>query len=130
MNRDASSLRDISNHGIAWHGLTALGIAHHQSVNTLDLDTPSQPDSVDDAAEDGRLGLLHLIRWNLGVERPDHLSDRHIPASHRNLKTPSIGQGEDVGRAIQTVIIGGFEPAPPHLTSQNFLAQSKADGLL
>jgi hypothetical protein len=43
MNRDASPLRDVADHGVAGHRLAALGVADHQPVHALNADAPPEP---------------------------------------------------------------------------------------
>src|SRR5437764_727337 len=70
--------------GVARHRLAALGVAHHQPVDPLDLDATAEPQALDDAAERGGPRGLQVVRGQLGKERPHHLAQRQIaPAQSR-----------------------------------------------
>ena len=103
MDRDAPTLRHVAHDRIAGHRLAALRVADHQSVDALDLDAAAEPDSIDDAAEDGRLGLLDLVAGEVGIERADHLPDGDVAPAHRDLESPAVGERERHGRAREPV---------------------------
>ena len=107
VDRDAPALRHVADHRIARHRLAALGVAHHQPVDALDLDAPAQPDPVDDAAEDRRLGLLDLVAGEVGIERADHLADGDVAPAHRDLEAPAVGEGQRHRRARRAASSSG-----------------------
>src|SRR5690606_19112913 len=67
VDRDPAAARDVADHGITRYWLTALRIADHRVVHTLDADAAvALPDLADEALESrrrlGRHGLLARIQ--------------------------------------------------------------------
>src|SRR6185503_17496351 len=82
VNAHTTAACHIPDHGIARHRLTALRVAHHQSVDALNANALGRArDAVDEALEDVRLG--RLPRFELGIEMLERERDVDVALADR-----------------------------------------------
>src|SRR5207237_6159046 len=72
VNAHAASARDVPHHRVARHRLTALRVAHHESIHALNPDALRAADAVDEPLERARLRGIR-VRVQLGMDELENL---------------------------------------------------------
>src|SRR6476469_10228338 len=104
MDADAPPARDVADDGIARHWLAALGVAHHQAIDTLDADAArrtahSANESLDGARLRGEIGDL------LGEHDPEGLRHRDVALPDRRNEVLRIVETERLCRGVEERVV-------------------------
>src|SRR5438552_3302124 len=111
VDRDAATLGDVADDGIAGHGLAALGITYHQPFDAVNLDAATQAQPLDDPAKRRRLGRLLILRREIGIQRFQHLAELDVAAPDGRLHLVSHAERER-GRRLGQLVRGRRVEAP------------------
>ena len=119
-------LRHVADDGVARHGLAALGVAHHQTAQALNLDAGSEADPVYHPPDDAGLHFLKVLRRGVGMQCAERLHNGDVATADRDLQPSPIGEAERLGRLPQLLGFRRREPTALQLARDLFAAQHHA----